>query len=584
MDERSTKIYNAYENSYSSLYPSLSKSILCRRYLNGYQYSDEAIKRAAQAVPPIDLIQINYIQQTTISCVGQLTANKYKPKLISNDPNYDNVVMAMQYQLDEAWEENGLESMIENSMITASWSMPWAYIRREIIGSPKKRKFKYTELSPGNVLPEPSCSRFDLSDCKYVIIKSWLRAEDIYKKYAKKANLPDYTAWYKKLTSGYYPQMNTMLLAGNWCYDNMNDKYLVIEMLENEYVYNENNDGEKICRQTIMVPSANDQILIEKEIKYAGHWCGIFAISSNSLGLPVSEATCLVWKLRPLQDLVNAAATLYHESAKNSVSGTIVASSDEIADALSDSNRGGIISARGIPVQDAIGRVPQSMIDPTYLNTVNFAINTMSSITASPENIMNSTRSGTSGKTLEGLIAVNNTSSSPQYTPLKELRESIATDFVANFSHVYGISGREVSFRGNTGELINTVVVNDDVIRALTGGITFPEDMNIKISIEEDLSNKTTRMSAIEDAMSAATVLQQFPALFNDPFIQITAARLVAGKLSGAEDLVKVISDRAATIAQQTNMMNESNLTAANANAQQAMLAATPQMPQTQEV
>lgn len=588
IDPRVEKVTNAFSLSLDYFKFSRIESEKNMNYLLGNQWSPREKELAREHNYPCETLNIIASRCNVIS--GNSSVSQMIPVVKAFNVDYQTKADEQNSVIEIVWEDNKIEYKMSQLFGEALWSKMGAYIRCELqINNDMLLDFVFTILDSCCVHPDPQYKDPGLEDCRWVVIESWMRREEIEQKYGTNLEMSNNSPWYTQIRDfiGSSLGWNTVDCSGicsnqtsssisvstgygnNWWYDKKEDRWLVLEMLENTKKYYDvalTEDGidiaggdntyrrqKPICKQTIIVPGAGNKVVLERDIEYHGNWCGIFNVSSMRNSVPAYMQTCLVSQLISAQNIVNKNISAIMYKTANMLAPVLIVNPNEerlAQDLREQGANGGVFSAE---FDNATAVVP--LVTPdipvSHFSAVDTAISIADNIAQVNDAMQGNIKSATSGTLLESAYNIASQATKKYFEDMKRVREQMAKHIVDNLPYVYFENSRILRIKDNSGEYGFRLLSKSKEDMDAVNGIMFDEIPG-GISIEEDVRSPLYRDRKANMIASVVQFLSSVPAFNSAVGAQLTVMRLLANTIGGkeGEQLVKSIdasSDSAMT-------------------------------------
>lgn len=398
--------------------------------------------------------------------------------------------------------------------------------------------YKFEAVSGLDVLVDPEYTKYDMSDCRYIIKTKWMSKEEIIDKYGKDnedifdKNEP---SWWQQLTSSISGFLNGKDDVNKY-YDKENGLYKIFEYQErilinnvvvlNEQTnemyevskkeYNENKDSlkymvdrnKKRIEITVVIPYYNE-VLFRGISPLETDMFNIIPICSFDLNHKKCESLSVVSLIKDIQKNYNKRQSQYTNILDNATnSPLIVDQQDEELkrDYEQRGNKPGNVFISKASSKSRPYRLQGQNADPNIMNdmqNMEMQFNDISAITPAMQG--SSESSGETGRLFQLKVQASSASVNPYFHNLTKSRILLGKYFLDILPQVYGDENRIVGVINKTFDkpeeiIINLSMPNGDIInniKQFKGFVIADEGKHSVTEQEKQFETKFAIMQAV---------------------------------------------------------------------------------------
>jgi len=465
------KVITSRDNSIEGFANSIAISREMARYMQHEHFTAEEKAAAAEYNKP--LLRFNVMVSKLQTLLGQEQLNRREAKIISDYEANEELIRVISNNFDYIQEFNDLRRKEASVMLDGLIYPIGGYIRRKIeLNDQAYLDFNYTVLDSFGVHPDKSFSRYDMSDCRYVVFDEWMGLDEIRETFKP---MPGATgtkdrAWWEELESSLTSE------AGNDDYK-VGDKYLVCQMEERRFVtayicdvegevlkltekdlerYEQNGKKPSVIRKdktariyvTTVVPYFDDVVVQDEEFPFPTDRFSVFPYFGFDWNMPRSKVPSLAYLMQDVQDRINKGKSQEVDYLSQMLGGKWhihQIETDAIKALKASKGQPEAIIPYKNPKNQAVRDIPSeagsviSTVSNGVANDLGF-IDDVSNITASMQG--QTGKSGESGILFEQRRNQSLTSTNCYFENLAQTRELIARDYVELCRYVYFESDR----------------------------------------------------------------------------------------------------------------------------------------------
>ena len=234
-DDLVKNVISVYLDGTNKWSESRKRAEICYKFMLNEQWNKEETENfLAQGMPPI---VYNLILPRLFNLLGTEQLNRSSIQIRPYYKEQTELAGILTGLFNNLWEsENGEEELQRAFIDGLIMPIPGCIQIRVEPDEAGFMDYKFRALNPYSVIFDPYSSRYDLKDCQYVIMESWLRLDELIDTYGNKEEfrLEGYDKkWWEKLSETLSSTMRDLFGVSNLqsqFYDKDRNLYKVLEM------------------------------------------------------------------------------------------------------------------------------------------------------------------------------------------------------------------------------------------------------------------------------------------------------------------------------------------------------------------